>query len=55
VHSEIAFSVRHLMISKTSGRFTSYEVRIVTSEDPLGSSVAATFDLASNDHRQRTA
>jgi polyisoprenoid-binding protein YceI len=49
VHSEIAFSVRHLMISKTSGRFTSYEVRIVTSEDPPGSSVASTFDLASID------
>jgi polyisoprenoid-binding protein YceI/predicted ester cyclase len=49
VHSEIAFSVRHLMISETSGRLTSYEVRIVTSDDPLGSSVASTFDLASND------
>jgi polyisoprenoid-binding protein YceI len=42
-------SVRHLMISKTSGRFTTYDVTIVTSEDPLGSSVAATIDLASID------
>jgi polyisoprenoid-binding protein YceI len=49
VHSEIAFSVRHLMISKTRGRFTSYDVTIVTSEDPLGSSVTATIDLASID------
>jgi polyisoprenoid-binding protein YceI len=49
VHSEIAFSVRHLMVSKTRGRFTSYDVTIITSEDPLGSSVAATIDLASVD------
>ena len=47
VHSEIAFSVRHLMVSKVRGRFTSYDVTIVTSEDPQGSSVAATIDLAS--------
>ena len=51
VHSEIAFSVRHLMISKVRGQFTGYDVTIVTTEDPLGSSVAATIDLASNDHR----
>jgi polyisoprenoid-binding protein YceI len=49
VHSEIAFSVRHLMVSKARGRFTSYDITIVTSEDPLGSSVAATIDLASID------
>jgi polyisoprenoid-binding protein YceI len=49
VHSEIAFSVRHLMVSKVRGRFTSYDATIVTSEDPRGSSVAATIDLASID------
>jgi polyisoprenoid-binding protein YceI len=49
VHSEIAFSVRHLMISKVRGRFTSYDVTIVTSEDPLASSVTATIDLTSID------
>ncbi|WP_406313725.1 YceI family protein [Streptosporangium sp. NBC_01639] len=49
VHSEIAFSVRHLMVSKARGRFTGYDVTIVTSEDPLGSSVAATIDLTSID------
>jgi polyisoprenoid-binding protein YceI len=49
VHSEIAFSARHLMVAKVRGRFTSYDVTIVTSEDPLGSSVAATIDLASID------
>jgi polyisoprenoid-binding protein YceI len=47
VCSEIAFSVRHLMVSKVRGRFTSYDVTTVTSEDPRGSPVAATIDLAS--------
>ncbi len=54
VHSEIAFSVRHLMVAKVRGRFTSYDVAIVTSEDPLGSSVAATIDLASVDTGNET-
>ncbi|HZD69587.1 MAG TPA: YceI family protein [Actinomycetes bacterium] len=49
VHSEIAFSVRHLMVSKVRGRFTGYDVTIVTGEDPLASSVAATIDLGSID------
>jgi polyisoprenoid-binding protein YceI len=43
VHSESAFSVRHLMVSKVRGRFTFYDVTIVTSEDPRDSSVAATL------------
>ncbi len=49
VHCEIAFSLRQLMVSKVRGRFTSYHVTILTSEDPLGSSVAATIDLGSID------
>jgi len=55
VHSEIAFSARHLMISRVRGRFTSYDVTIMTGEDPLDSSVVATIDLASIDtgHEQR--
>jgi polyisoprenoid-binding protein YceI len=47
VHSEIAFSARHLMISRIRGRFTRYDVTIVTAADPLQSSVVATIDLAS--------
>ncbi|MBV9844612.1 MAG: YceI family protein [Kutzneria sp.] len=46
-HSDVAFSVRHLMISKVRGRFTNYDVTLVTSEDPLRSSVTATIDVAS--------
>jgi polyisoprenoid-binding protein YceI len=37
------------MVAKVRGRFTSYDVTIVTSQDPLGSSVATTIDLASID------
>ncbi len=48
-HSEVAFAVRHLMVSNTRGRFTSYDVTIVATEDPLRSSVTATIDLASID------
>lgn len=48
-HSEVAFSVRHLMVGNTRGRFTSYDVTIVAAEDPLRSSVTATIDLASVD------
>ena len=47
IRSEISFSVRMLMISKVRGQFSSYDVTILTSEDPLGSSVAATINLAS--------
>lgn len=48
-HSEIAFSVRHLMIGRLRGRFTGYDVTIVTSDDPPSSTVTATIDLASID------
>jgi polyisoprenoid-binding protein YceI len=48
-HSEVAFSVRHLMISKVRGRFTGFDITIVTGQDPLDSLVAATIDLASID------
>ncbi|WP_331769589.1 YceI family protein (plasmid) [Embleya sp. NBC_00888] len=48
-HTEIAFSVRLLMIGKTRGRFTTHDVTLVTDENPLRSSVTATIDLASID------
>ncbi|GGK69931.1 hypothetical protein Sme01_28200 [Sphaerisporangium melleum] len=49
VHSEVAFTVRHLMINKIRGRFSAFDVTIVTGEDLLDSSVTATIDLASID------
>ncbi len=48
-HSEIGLSVRMLMAGKVRGQFTSHDVTIVTSEDPLCSSVTAKIDLASID------
>ena len=46
-HSEVGFSVRHLMVSKVRGRFGKFEGQLVTAEDPLGSTVTATIDLDS--------
>lgn len=46
-HSEVAFSVRHLMISKVRGTFESFDVTVVTAENPLDSTVEATIDVAS--------
>ncbi len=47
VHSEVGFSVRHMMVSKVRGRFTTFSGQIVTAEDPLKSSVTAEIDLSS--------
>jgi polyisoprenoid-binding protein YceI len=47
VHSEVSFLVRHMMVSKVRGRFDTFEGTIVTTEDPLASTVTATVDLAS--------
>jgi polyisoprenoid-binding protein YceI len=47
VHSEVGFSVRHMMVSKVRGRFASFTGDIVTGADPLGSSVTAEIDMAS--------
>lgn len=49
VHSEVGFTVRHLMVSKVRGRFATFSGQIVTGETPLESSVTADVDLASID------
>jgi polyisoprenoid-binding protein YceI len=46
VHSEVSFTVRHMMVSKVRGRFDKFEGTIVTAEDPLASSVTAAVDLS---------
>jgi polyisoprenoid-binding protein YceI len=46
-HSEVGFSVRHMMVSKVRGRFTNFSGQFVTAEDPLQSSVTAEIDLTS--------
>jgi polyisoprenoid-binding protein YceI len=47
VHSEVSFTVRHMMVSKVRGRFDTFEGTIVTAEDPLNSVVTASVDLSS--------
>jgi polyisoprenoid-binding protein YceI len=49
VHSDVSFVVRHMMVSKVRGGFTSFEGEFVTGSDPLDSSVTATVDLSSID------
>jgi polyisoprenoid-binding protein YceI len=47
VHSEVGFAVRHMMVSKVRGRFTTFSGQLVTGPDPLASAVTAEIDLAS--------
>jgi polyisoprenoid-binding protein YceI len=49
VHSDVSFSVRHMMVSKVRGRFATFSGEIVTGEDVTGSSVTATIDATSID------
>ena len=52
-HSELAFSVRHLAISKVKGSFEKFDVNVVTAENPLDSTVTASIDVASVNTRQK--
>ena len=49
VHSEVGFTVRHMMVSKVRGRFGAFSGQIVTGENPVQSSVTAEIDLTSID------
>lgn len=49
VHSDVSFSVRHMMVSKVRGRFATFSGELVTAENPLESSVTASIDLTSID------
>ena len=49
MHSDVGFSVRHMMVSKVRGRFTKFSGQIVTGEDLLSSNVTAEIDLSSID------
>ncbi|TFD44408.1 polyisoprenoid-binding protein [Cryobacterium sp. Sr8] len=46
-HSEVGFSIRHIMISKVKGTFDSFEATFVTGENPLDSTVSASATVAS--------
>jgi polyisoprenoid-binding protein YceI len=54
VHSEVGFSVRHLMVSKVKGTFKTFEGNITIGENPLDSRVAVTIDASSVDTRDET-
>ncbi len=49
VHSEVGFFVRHMMVSKVRGKFTSFSGQVTTAENVLESKVSATVDLTSID------
>jgi polyisoprenoid-binding protein YceI len=48
-HSEVTFTVRHLMVSKIRGHFTRFQGQLPLASDPLASQVTATIELASID------
>jgi polyisoprenoid-binding protein YceI len=48
-HSDVSFSVRHMMVSKVRGRFNGVSGRLVTGDDLLDSSVTAEIDVTSFD------
>ncbi|MDT0156927.1 YceI family protein [Microbacterium sp. ARD32] len=48
-HSEVTFSVRHMMISKVRGSFGVKEATLVAPENPLEARVEAKVDVASID------
>ena len=50
-HSQVGFAVRHLMVSKTRGRFSDFAGTVEIAENPLESSVAVTIQTASVDTR----
>ena len=46
-HSEVGFSVRHLMVSKVKGTFEKFSGTLTIGENPLDSTVTAEVDLNS--------
>ena len=47
LHSEVGFSVRHMMVSKVRGRFTDCTATLTTAEELADSSVTVEIKLAS--------
>jgi polyisoprenoid-binding protein YceI len=48
-HSDVSFSVRHMMVSKVRGRFNGVSGRLVTGTELVDSSVTAEIDVNSFD------
>jgi polyisoprenoid-binding protein YceI len=49
VHTYVGFTIKHMMVSKVRGRFTSFTAEFSTAENPLHSTVSATIDANSID------
>ncbi len=49
VHSDVSFTVRHMMVSKVRGRFGAFTGEITTGEDITASTVTASIDATSID------
>ena len=49
VHSEVGFSVRHMMVSKVRGRFRGVTGTITLADDPARSNVEAEIDMTTLD------
>ncbi len=49
VHTDVSFTVKHMMVSKVRGKFNVFSGDVVTGESPVDSSVSATIDLSSID------
>jgi polyisoprenoid-binding protein YceI len=52
IHSDVSFTVRHLVVSKVRGFFREFEATFVTGATPEESSLTATVQLASIDTNQ---
>ncbi|MGH3671656.1 MAG: YceI family protein [Pseudonocardiaceae bacterium] len=48
-HSDVSFTVRHMMVSKVRGRFNDVSGQLITGADLLDSSVVAEIDVSSFD------
>ena len=53
-HSDVAFTVRHMMVSKVRGHFTKVEAEITLAPDPLDSTATARIDPTSIDTNNPT-
>jgi len=53
-HSEVGFSVRHLMVSKVKGSFKTFEGALTIAANPLDSKVEVSIDASSVDTRDET-
>ena len=54
VHSYIGFVIKHLMVAKVRGRFTSFTGEITTAPNLLDSAVTASIDVTSVDTTNST-